>query len=285
MARTILYKDPHLCCVHEMDSHPSGAPSEPKISESALIYYNIRGEKQVIVEGNTFRVHPGELLVIGKLNAFYVCAEPGAPSEHAEFTFSKYVFCHLDPELMLLAKITGRGLGDAVLVCCDERQNALLQSCLLHLEGLTGRAVLRCSYVSMLVLLVNEINASDLFRAAEGKQEERKLIAYINRNITSDLTLAELSKGFYVSYSQFYRLFKRLTGMTLSNYITYKRVIMARDLIQHGVKAKDAAIQCGFRDYTTFYKCNYKYFKVAPSANHPTKDNDPTLKNGIYQAV
>ncbi len=134
--------------------------------------------------------------MIGKLNAFYVCAEPGTPSEHAEFTFSKYVFCHLDPELMLLAKITGRAPGDAVLVCCDERQNALLQSCLAHLEGMTERAALRSSYVSMLVLLVNEINTSDLFRAAEGKPEERKLIAYINRNITSDLTLAELSRGF-----------------------------------------------------------------------------------------
>ncbi len=71
--------------------------------------------------------------------------------------------------------------------------------------------------------------------------------------------------------------------MTLSNYITYKRVIMARDLIQHGVKAKDAAIQCGFRDYTTFINVIISIFKVAPSANHPTKDNDPTLKTAFIR--
>ncbi len=274
MARNIVYKDPNLCYVHVREDIPSKDPSEAKISESAVIFYNFAGDKTVVVEGNTFYLHPGELLVISKLNAFYYCSDPSMASEHAELTFSKYLFCHLDPKLTLLSKITGRDLGDAVLVCNDERQNLLWKECLTHLENLPNSEAVRTSLVSVLVMLINEINASKMFRTAVEKPEERRMIAYINQNITADLSVAELSKGFYISYSQFYRLFKRLTGMTLSSYITYKRVIMARDLIQHGVKAKDAATQCGFRDYTTFYKCNYKYFKVAPSANHPTKEKD-----------
>ena len=59
-----------------------------------------------------------------------------------------------------------------------------------------------------------------------------------------------------------------LTEMTFFNYITWKRIIPARNLIQRTVQIKNAVVMCGFNGYTTFYQRNYKYPKVSSSYNH-----------------
>lgn len=49
------------------------------------------------------------------------------------------------------------------------------------------------------------------------------------------------------------------------DYLIYKRVIMARQLILNGHTASDAAAQSGFGDYSTFYRAYKKLMHHAPS--------------------
>lgn len=52
-----------------------------------------------------------------------------------------------------------------------------------------------------------------------------QLLRYINRNLSNDFTLAELAAE--VNYSEYYicRLFKKMTGKTLTTYIQEKRTM------------------------------------------------------------
>lgn len=65
--------------------------------------------------------------------------------------------------------------------------------------------------------------------------------------------------------------------MTLSNYSMKARY--TRNLIQRGVKVRDASVRRGFHDYTMFYNCNY----ILPSCNHRVKYIDSLLRNGFCQ--
>ena len=48
------------------------------------------------------------------------------------------------------------------------------------------------------------------------------------------------------------RQFKEETGYTIHQYITEKRVLKAKGMIQAGMSATQACYACGFQNYSTF---------------------------------
>lgn len=103
--------------------------------------------------------------------------------------------------------------------------------------------------------------------AAEPTLSEQ-LVRYVNDMLCKEITVERLAEHFFLSTSQFSRLFKEATGASPWAYITAKRLIKARELLQSGKSAKNAAELCGFSDYSVFYKAYVKRFKVKPSSSY-----------------
>lgn len=81
-----------------------------------------------------------------------------------------------------------------------------------------------------------------------------QIVTYINQHITEDLSLELLSKQFYLSASYLCRIFKSSTGTTIHQYITAKRITLAKDLLTQGYSVTDACNLSGFKDYNGFLK-------------------------------
>lgn len=91
------------------------------------------------------------------------------------------------------------------------------------------------------------------------------LIQYINRHLQEELTIDILAKQSYLSKYYLMRKFKENTGYTLHNYITSKRLLLARSLIAEGTPVIKAARQCGFKEYSTFVRAYKRQFSKVPS--------------------
>lgn len=92
-----------------------------------------------------------------------------------------------------------------------------------------------------------------------------QLISAINQNLFSDISLSSISRQFYISESQVNRIFKRATGASVWKYIRAKRLLAAREMILAGTPATAAAENCGFQDYSTFYRAYVAQFHILPS--------------------
>ena len=94
-----------------------------------------------------------------------------------------------------------------------------------------------------------------------------QLLKYINRNLTEDLSIDQLAERFYFSKYHMMRKFKSETGYTIHSYITSKRLLLARSLINQGTPVIKASEKSGFRDYTTFFRSYKKQFGKSPSCD------------------
>lgn len=91
------------------------------------------------------------------------------------------------------------------------------------------------------------------------------IIQYINENLSEDLSIDRLSETFYMSKYHMMRQFKEETGYSIHQYISEKRVLASKNMILSGMTATTAAMECGFKDYSTFARAFKKKTGSMPS--------------------
>lgn len=92
------------------------------------------------------------------------------------------------------------------------------------------------------------------------------VVDYLDEHFTEPgLTMEQIQKAVYVSQGYMSRVFKSYTGSSIYNYLTYKRLTYAKELLAAGSTVLDACVACGFTDYTSFLKVFKKAFSQTPS--------------------
>lgn len=129
---------------------------------------------------------------------------------------------------------------------------------------------------SVLILLLNKLSTEKQNDTAIISQNPIILhcIDYINNNLKSKLSIEELSNVCNTSVSGLSHLFKKEMNISLHKYIIEKRLIAAYRKIRLGETATTVYLECGFNDYSGFYRQYKKMFGFPPSHNERSLSND-----------
>ena len=93
----------------------------------------------------------------------------------------------------------------------------------------------------------------------------REIISYIGERYTTDLTLADISAHFHMSYKYFSRYFKNNFGTTLSDYVIKLRLERAELLLTSSDLAiTEICIQTGFNNISFFIRSFKKAYGFTP---------------------
>jgi AraC-like DNA-binding protein len=91
-----------------------------------------------------------------------------------------------------------------------------------------------------------------------------QILDYINEHLAEEITIDKLASSFYLNRYYLMHFFKEETGYTIGNYITEKRLLLAKGLVQSGSPVTDACFQSGFKNYSTFSRAFKKAFNTVP---------------------
>lgn len=91
-----------------------------------------------------------------------------------------------------------------------------------------------------------------------------EIIQYVNEHLTDNLSIDKIADTFFVSKYYMMRQFKQETGYTLGNYISRKRLLLAKELILSGIPSTQACFDCGYKDYSTFSRAYKRLFSESP---------------------
>ena len=102
---------------------------------------------------------------------------------------------------------------------------------------------------------------------AEFKNKKiEKVVAYINKRYTNNITLDEISSYAAMNPSAFCRYFKDNTGKTLKQYITDMRIGYACKLLADDrLNISEISIECGFDSAVHFNRCFKSVTSVTPT--------------------
>ena len=88
---------------------------------------------------------------------------------------------------------------------------------------------------------------------------------YIEDNLQTEITAAELAEQAGFSLFHYYRVFHQATGMPVMQYIQRRRLLHGVYAMKQGVRKTDAALRYGFDTYAGFYKAFCRELGATPS--------------------
>lgn len=224
------------------------------------------------VEGQKYALKKGDVMIFSTKEIHMVEFDESLPYQRRVIHFAKeFVLPFSSDKFNLFNVFDNRCLGTnnripahlaeaaGIHIYFDKMQEALS-------SGLDGCEIMaRCYFVQMLIA-INRILSStnDLSSKTTENDKILKIIEFINSNLASELTIDNLSQQFYISKYYMSRLFKATTGYTINQYISYKRIWLADELISRGMSATEACHSVGYNDYSNFYKTFTKIMGYSP---------------------
>ena len=239
------------------------------------LFFFLGGNVNYTIEGKTYKLRPGDILLTNSLDIHRPEISPGKPYERVVLWLDDRFFDQL------------RAGGDDLASCFadaarkDYRRIRPNQTSFIHMWNLCaqisqaqkssalGSYTLVYAYLFEFLVEVCRcyFHASDLAREDVTENETvNSVLAYINQNIASPLSLDAIAERFFVSKFYLSRQFKQFTGMSIYQYIIKKRVTISRDLLRSGAPVTTACMECGFNDYSNYYKAFKREFGCSPSA-------------------
>lgn len=245
--------------------------------EFCKILLLVSGQGSYFVDGRRYLLNPGDIVLIGSRSVH--------KPELSEKEVYERIIIYVKPEYLqnmstessdLLSLFSG-GSGH-VLRLKEQRRRAVFSLAEKLRKDLGseafGRDVLsQADLLQLLVELGRSMTDSTASLPHPGMPENRRvqeIMEYLDRNLTEEIDIDHLAERFYISKFYMMRLFQKETGMTVYAYLTQKRLMRARELMNGGVRAMEACYACGFHSYSSFTRAYGKYFGTTPTGRMDT---------------
>lgn len=239
------------------------------------VYYFVSGRVTFRVEGRTYSLEPGDLLLINP-------QELHQPEIGPDTLYERIV---LWVDRGYLAEIC-RGAAADLSACFDNedpdhtnllRPTKLQRAALSQLlERLTqeyySSEMGSFAYAqSLLIQFMVEINRLARMPSSQtAKREEPDLVSqvlgYIGAHFQENITLESLAGEFYVSKYHLSHEFSHRVGTSVHRYVIFRRLLQAREMIAAGQPPGEVYQSCGFGDYANFYRAFKSEYGISPRA-------------------
>lgn len=237
------------------------------------VYYLLAGEVEFWVDGKIIRMQPGQLLLINPMELHRpVINDNKAVYERIVIWINKEYLESLDtPQMKLSSCFDTTQPGHLHLIKPTASERPALTTCIAELvrESYSkdyGSEL--CAYGLFLQLMV-QLNR--MSHSAEENHEEQQLsplvqeaLTYISEHISQELSLESIAAQFYISKYHLSHAFTREMGISIYRYILMRRLLMARQMLTAGESAGQVCRNCGFSDYTSFYRAFKSEYGISP---------------------
>lgn len=222
-----------------------------------LLYF-LRGDADYQIQHNHYTLRPHSLLVIKPGEYHTMRVNSGRQLERIVVRFRDD---NRPPEI----QATLRSMGSFYSIPGTRLSEEILQVDKYCKDIQQG--VSRDILISQLQIILSYLcNSDDLQQPADSVDCGAELIiSFISNNLSSIHCLDDICKNVHMSRSTVQKLISDYLQTPIMSYVRTQKCVLARNLLQQGHSATEVCMQCGFQNYSTFYRAYRQEFGIPPS--------------------
>ena len=243
---------------HSYDIEPKDNHFPLHIHDTHELFCLVKGKVGYIVEGHKYKLYPGTLLLMRSSESHKLIVNECSEYERYVINFNTEFLTENGFDKKLLAPYFNRDLG---------QKNRYLPKDFSHLTPLSFFEKIEIeskivgeknAVLANFTALLSSLNLAFLNKSSKDT-DESGIISFVNDNLTKDITIEEIAANVHLSPSQLSRVFKKLTGTSVHEYIFFQ------EKLRLGESSVKASAECGFHDYSSFYRLYKKRFGTSPT--------------------
>ena len=229
------------------------------------VYIYISGKAEFLIEGTTFRLNPYDIIIVPP----YTLHQPqpciGEVFERHVINIMPNFFYDMDcPEYQdvffnlphLKYKIPGHIV---------KRSNIMNTINFFRDKFNPNTDYIKPLICSKMLELLYHLNTIDSFEECDSvNMVVQDLIGYIDKNFDTISDLQSVTDNFFYSKNYLSHLFKKSTGITITQYINIKKMENVEKLYKQGKSLTHSCIESGFSSYDSFAYIYKKEFGLSP---------------------
>lgn len=91
-----------------------------------------------------------------------------------------------------------------------------------------------------------------------------KIFDYISSNLTNDITVEDIANALHHNSDYLNRAFKNVTGRSLKQYISAKKISLAQQYLTQGYAPYDVCFMVGYKNYSSFSRRFSELLGISP---------------------
>ncbi len=244
------------------------------IHDGYELYYFISGDLTYYIEGRTYQLKPHDIVITNRRELHRIVFHSKEPYERR--------FIHFKPEFASpflqgetfnpFYYLERRKLGFYNRIDAGEVLASGIDRLWDRIEELSKEGtpdnhfMIKLLFLQMLIEIhkIYSRNKDVVADTAVTNEKIDAILDYINTHTGERITLDLLENKFYVNKFYLSHIFKKSTGFTVNEYITYKRIIKAQELLNRKIPVLEVSDAAGFGDYSNFYKTFKKIVGCSP---------------------
>ena len=239
-------------------------------------YLFLSGDLTYLIEGKTYSLMPGDIILINTRELHQpIINSHMSPYERIVLWIDKNFLSSLSSASLNLTDCFEDTRKETVIRAPLEAQQQIraFMNQLLCLETYSGpgKDLLYKAYIVELMVYLNTIlyqgNAALKINIKNNHLID-EVIQYINNHLEDEIRIEELSKQFFISKYHLLREFKKHSGTTIHKFIIQKKLILSKELILKGYPIISVYKQCGFGDYSNFFRAFKNEYGMTPKQFH-----------------
>ncbi len=234
-------------------------------------FFFISGNVTYYIEGKTYDLKPGDIVLVNTTELHQLSVKDhSVPYERIVLWIDKSFLSGFTTEKTDLSSCFYTKKDNVIRLNLEQQQKikTILHK-ILSIEKYTGMGS-DLLYKAYFIELFVQLNMFFMYNSIPPDTDIKKstmitdIIEYINNHLDEEITLDRLSEYVYLSKYHLIREFKKHSGTTIHKYIIQKKLIHAKELILKDVPITNVYKQCGFGDYSNFFRSFKKEYGVTP---------------------
>ena len=239
-----------------------------------LFYYFVRGSATMKIDGKHYDVGEGYIMILNPSELF-CCAVN-------ENTVHERIVLHINEMIMKNFPMENYSLFMPFYKCKGRANNRIpaetvrkygLDTEFKNLLNIVSSSetenhiLALCKTIEVLVQIGKLYSSNELINETHKSVNPLidKVLYFLNHHFSEDITIKQIALNFNVDRSYLSHLFKEYTGVSLWNYVIFRRISLFNNLIKKGCSIEETSRKVGFQNYSNFFRLYKKHMHMTPT--------------------